>query len=226
LQDKFKQQTANEGAKCSLVSDNALHQIGTLKGCGLPFDKMHDQSGKVYCTEGIAPTIAAHSGGHLEPKIVASRRRDTENGTTAQQFEINHTGNTNALTTVQKDNYVVEPQILRLERTEYGKKIRKAYENGEIKENRHNMTELKPRKDGMSNTLTIVQKDNLLFESFDCRIRKLTPRECWRLMGFEDSDFDNAQAVNSNTQLYRQAGNSIVVNVLYYIFKNLFVDYI
>ena len=46
------------------------------------------------------------------------------------------------------------------------------------------------------------------------RIRKLTPKECWRLMGFDDNDFDKAEKVNSNTQLYKQAGNSIVVNVL------------
>lgn len=54
------------------------------------------------------------------------------------------------------------------------------------------------------------------------RIRKLTPKECWRLMGFDDEDFEKARKVNSNTQLYKQAGNSIVVNVLEKIFKNLF----
>lgn len=63
------------------------------------------------------------------------------------------------------------------------------------------------------------------------RIRKLTPRECWRLMGFStknvitgkwnDECFEKAEAVNSNTQLYKQAGNSIVVNVLEQILKNL-----
>lgn len=53
------------------------------------------------------------------------------------------------------------------------------------------------------------------------RIRKLTPKECWRLMGFDDSDFEKAEKVNSNTQLYKQAGNSIVVNVLEGILKNL-----
>ena len=52
-------------------------------------------------------------------------------------------------------------------------------------------------------------------------VRKLTPRECWRLMGFTDSDFDKAQAVCSDTQLYKQAGNSIVVQVLEGILKNL-----
>jgi site-specific DNA-cytosine methylase len=53
------------------------------------------------------------------------------------------------------------------------------------------------------------------------RIRKLTPKECFRLMGFDDIDFDKAVQVNSNTQLYKQAGNSIVVNVLEAIFNNL-----
>ena len=53
------------------------------------------------------------------------------------------------------------------------------------------------------------------------RIRKLTPRECWRLMGFTDEDFDKAKEVNSDTQLYKQAGNSIVVNVLEAIFREM-----
>ena len=56
------------------------------------------------------------------------------------------------------------------------------------------------------------------------RIRKLTPKECWRLMGFDDEDFEKASKVNSNTQLYRQAGNSIVVNVLEAIFRRLLLN--
>lgn len=58
-------------------------------------------------------------------------------------------------------------------------------------------------------------------ETTNLRIRKLTPKECWRLMGFDDEDFEKAAKVNSNTQLYKQAGNSIVVNVLEAIFKNM-----
>ena len=57
------------------------------------------------------------------------------------------------------------------------------------------------------------------------RIRKLTPRECWRwqrLMDFKDEDFNKAAEVNSNTQLYKQAGNSIVCNVLVAIMGQLF----
>ncbi|MBY4966854.1 DNA (cytosine-5-)-methyltransferase [Streptococcus suis] len=53
------------------------------------------------------------------------------------------------------------------------------------------------------------------------RIRKLTPRECWRLQGFPDWVFDKAQAVNSNSQLYKQAGNSVTVNVIAAIAKRL-----
>ena len=54
------------------------------------------------------------------------------------------------------------------------------------------------------------------------RIRKLTARECYRLMAFSDTDFTNAERMNSNTQLYKQAGNSICVNVLEAIFGQMF----
>ena len=56
------------------------------------------------------------------------------------------------------------------------------------------------------------------------RIRKLTPRECGRLMGVSDEDIDKMAAVNSNTQLYKQFGNSIVVDVLCDIFKQLNIE--
>ena len=54
-------------------------------------------------------------------------------------------------------------------------------------------------------------------------VKKLTPKECWRFMGFSDEDFEKASKVNSNSQLYKQAGNSIVVNVLEAIFKELII---
>lgn len=54
------------------------------------------------------------------------------------------------------------------------------------------------------------------------RIRKLIPKECWNLMDFNDGAFEKAQEVNSNTQLYKQAGNSIVVNCLVAILGQLF----
>ena len=56
-------------------------------------------------------------------------------------------------------------------------------------------------------------------------IRKLTPRECWRLMGRTDDEFEKAEKVCSDSQLYKQAGNSIVVDVLVYLFEELFKQY-
>lgn len=57
--------------------------------------------------------------------------------------------------------------------------------------------------------------------SDDLRIRKLTPKECWRLQGFPDWAFEKAEKVNSDTQLYKQAGNSVTVPVVYEIAKRL-----
>ena len=75
-----------------------------------------------------------------------------------------------------------------------------------------------PTKINLKNGEQITSNDNLS----KLRIRKLTPKECWRLMGFDDADFEKAAKVNSNAQLYKQAGNSIVVDVLYYIFKKMY----
>lgn len=64
--------------------------------------------------------------------------------------------------------------------------------------------------------------NNAILQSGDVRVRKLTPKECWRLMGFNDESFSRAEKKVSNSQLYKQAGNSIVVDVLMAIFKKLF----
>lgn len=117
-----------------------------------------------------------------------------------------------------------EPQVLTPKRTEFGKAICKQYEAHEIEMSRHDMTTMEPRTDGVSNTLTSVQKDNFLCEC-SYRIRKLTPRECFRLMGVEDKDIDTIQTAGiSNSQQYKLAGNSIVVDVLYHIFRKAFCE--
>ena len=67
-------------------------------------------------------------------------------------------------------------------------------------------------------TLTAQDKHGI---SNGIQIRKLTPRECWRLQGFSDRSFDKAAEVNSDSQLYKQAGNSVTVNVIYEIAKRL-----
>lgn len=64
----------------------------------------------------------------------------------------------------------------------------------------------------IANTLLTGESQGVVEPSF--RIRKLTPRECWRLQGFPDWAFDKAQEVNSNSQLYKQAGNSVTVNII------------
>lgn len=86
-----------------------------------------------------------------------------------------------------------------------------------------NKQQLEPNMTGTTNALTTVQKDNLLMETEDpYRIRKLTPKECWRLMGYTDADFEKAQASGvSNSQLYKQAGNAIVKQVLMAIFSQM-----
>lgn len=70
--------------------------------------------------------------------------------------------------------------------------------------------------------ITRKGKNEKHMEHTNLRIRKLTPKECWRLQGFTDEDFAKAEAVNSNTQLYKQAGNSIVVPVL----ENIFMQFL
>ena len=140
-----------------------LIQVGKLDIKG------QDNIKRVYSVNGIFPTLTNMQGGNRQPKIVASRGRYViENGVkkTKQHLEINTTGNTNALTTVQKDNYVLEPQL---------------------------------------------------------KVRKLTPKEYFRLMGFEDKDVDVLIENNiSNTQIYKMGGNSIVVNVLEHILSMLY----
>ena len=83
---------------------------------------------------------------------------------------------------------------------------------------------LKDRVYDSNGISTCVATSNFFMPNYTdkLRIRKLTPKECWRLMGFSDTAFEKAEKVNSNTQLYKQAGNSIVVNVLTEIFKKLF----
>lgn len=195
------------------------------------------QSNTVYDENALCPNITTVAGGGTqqikicESQIVAMRGRNPDNPSdrtvgspTEQRLEVNMQGTSNCLTSVQKDNLVMESQVLTPKRTEYGKQIRKAYESGQIQESRHNMTELEPRKDNVSNTITTVQKDNLLLEKPQYRIRKLTPRECGRLMGVSDEDIDKMAAVNSNSQLYKQFGNSIVVAVMVAMFRNLNIE--
>ena len=143
----------------------------------------------------------------------------------------------NCVTSGKRDNtqnYVVEPfivasrgrepQVMTPKRTEYGKQIRKQYENHEVTEKRKNIQQFEPRTDGVSNTLTGVQKDNYVFEP-SYRIRKLTERECFRLMDVPEAYIDRIQQAGiSRSQQYKMAGNSIVVSCMYHIWRRLWID--
>ena len=69
---------------------------------------------------------------------------------------------------------------------------------------------------------TITTQQEVAVMEARARIRDLTPRECWRMMDFTDEQFDKAKEVNSDSQLYKEAGNSIVVNVLIAILGQIF----
>lgn len=68
---------------------------------------------------------------------------------------------------------------------------------------------------------TVKQLKDFIAVGMDVKVRKLSPLDCWMLMGFEKTDYEKASKVNSRTQLYKQAGNSIVVNVLQNVFSEL-----
>lgn len=135
-----------------------------------------NQSGVVYETDGIAPTIRAYQGGGLEPKIRV--REATKQG-------------------------YAEASV--------GDSVNLSHPNSKTRRGRVG--------EGIANTLVTGDSQGVVTPNF--RIRKLTPRECWRLQGFPDWAFDKAQEVNSNSQLYKQAGNSVTVNVIKEIARHL-----
>ena len=208
--------------------DNYIQVVGKLDIKG------HDCVKRVYSGEGIAPTLTDMQGGNRQPKVLidepviaASRGRNpdrpgdrTPGIPTEQRLEINKQGISNTITTVQKDNYVIEPCLKIKEATKAGYKEAYAGDgvniSGRMKYQRGNVQK------EMTQTLMANGSERGVVTP-DMRIRKLTPRECWRLMGFGDEDFERARGIGtSDTQLYKQAGNSIVVNVLEAVFKNLF----
>lgn len=180
---------------------------GDIKVAGRVDRWSRDRSNRIHSPYGISPTITTITGSGQEIKIVepiccASRGRGCENGGYVQQLEFRADGRTNTITTVSKDNLIVEPVNQHTDGT--ARTIKATYG----KTSKANLT----RSGSFGAT---GATDGIA-------IRKLTPLECWRLMGFTDAEFLRAKAVCSNSQLYKQAGNSIVVDVLAAIFKCLF----
>lgn len=277
LQARYNKGIANHKAE---VSGVAIKVIGEVNS---------SQDGKVLGIDGIAK---CHSAGHnnnpkiaipvLTPDMIEKRqngRRFKENGDS--MF---------TLTSQERHGVAVEPiGILRNVRTEYGKEIRKDYESGKLDISRHEFLANEIREDGITNTLSTVQKDNQLavkvaeatkqgysecrvgidtvnlsvpgsktrrgrvgkevantldtscnqgifvkvsdelivyavwYEKYQCyiAIRKLTPKECFRLQGWPDDYFEKAQFVNTDSQLYKQAGNGVTVSVIKAIAEKL-----
>lgn len=158
------------------------------------------QCGRVYDSVGLSPTLSTMQGGNREPKIIDPTVCEERKDEGLRFFKDNVCG---ALRTKDScgDKRVLEPTAAAMRGRRNGQQL-------EISDREY------------SNALTTVQKDSLV--NCDFRVRKLTPKECWRLMGFTDEDFEKAKAAGiSNSQLYKQAGNSIVVNCLEAIFKGL-----
>ena len=164
-------------ARCVKAENHDLGVIMADANVIGSLESKFESTNRIYDVGGCSPTLSTMQGGNQEPKIlesqiVAMRGRNPDN---------------------PSDRTTGSPTEQRLE----------------------------VNTQGMSNCLTSVQKDNLVIEKSQYRIRKLTPRECGRLMGVSDEDIDKMAAVNSNTQLYKQFGNSIVVDVMCAMFKNL-----
>jgi len=178
------------------VSEPKINVLGMLDVKGA------DQIRRVYDPSGIAATLTTMQGGNQEPKIVASRGRNKANPSdrtagvkVEQRLEVNDSGTSNCLTSVQKDNYVIEPKILDLT-NDFGECSRREYKD------------FSPTLRSERHRLAVKNK---------YRIRKLTPRECLRLQDFPDT----FKQVVSNSRLYKQAGNSMSVNVLEMIFNQI-----
>ena len=152
-----------------VVVENEIKKYGTIQ-------PNFNQSGVVYETDGIAPTIRCYGEGGLEPKIRVKE--------------------------ATKQGYA---------EAEIGDSVNLSHPNSKTRRGRVGKQ--------IANTLLTGESQGVVESDF--RIRKLTPRECWRLQGFPDWAFDKAQEVNSNSQLYKQAGNSVTVNVIEVIAREL-----
>lgn len=244
-------------------TENRIKTIGHLGTGG--------QKGWVFNANGISRCLAATD--YKDPtKIVETRTmieitetvicrsvgRDPDNPSnrekgcnTEQTLELKKDGCSNTLTTVQKDNLVLEPKIKNIGSInghQSGNVLHhdsdlspclcvaghveplKIMQVGNIVDNKNFANPQRGRiysPEGLSPALNTVAGGGLepkfIEKRVEYRIRKLTPRECFRLMGFTDDDFDKIKGI-SNTQLYKMAGNSIVVNVLEAIFKQLFKE--
>ena len=214
VDEKYYLSTEREGVRRLIAELEARYSLPAVAGTGeTPVlcqigniakdpNREHIQD-RIYDPSGLAPTLNTVGGGNLEPKItIDGLTRDTQKQK-ARVF--NPQGLAASLIAT---DYKEPPQISVIGQLKGGEK-------GRVVD-----------RDGIGYTLTATEyKDPLKIaepeHAYGVRIRKLTPRECWRLMGFLDEEFDRVHGI-SNSQLYKQAGNSIVVNVLSALLSQLF----
>lgn len=178
---------------------------------------------EVYDENGLARAIKAGGGSGNIPKVIQlGNIVETGNWDNPQRGRIySSDGCSPALNTMQGGG--LEPKILEsYVEKQYNKFIG---ENGYVPEffNPYNCNEIEDVAPTLTAQGDSVTKSSTVLKSENYRIRKLTPRECWRLMGVKDEDFNKLHDI-SNTQLYKMAGNSIVADVLVAIFRNLFIN--
>ena len=225
------------------ISNQSVVKIGNVNPSG------NGMNGEVYQADGLAPTLTTNKGEGQKiaiPVLTPDRTDKRQNGRrfksdgepmftlTAQdkhgiliagKLPGNHDQNSRVydtqglaptLSTMQGGGQ--EPKIKVREATaqgfaeaEIGDSVNLAHPNSKTRRGRVGKQ--------IANTLLTGESQGVVEPDF--RIRKLTPKECWRLQGFPDWAFEKAQEVNSNSQLYKQAGNSVTVNVISAIAKEL-----
>ena len=193
-----------------LLNPAKVNQVGNLSDSnsfgGNP------QTGRVYSDDGLSPTLNTMQGGGREPKVAIpvltpDRVNKRQNG---RRFKNN--GDPSFTLTAQ-DKHGVIVKVKEANKKGYdtatvGDSINISQPNSKTRRGRVGH--------GIANTLVTGSEQATLTSEY--RIRKLTPRECWRLQAFPDELFDKAQQAGlSDSQLYKQAGNSVTVNVIEYI---------
>lgn len=173
------------------------------------------QGMRVYDPDGTSCTLSAQAGGMGAKtglyKIDTNKVQSIGSGS---RYETDNTvWPTGLAGTLTATDYKHVPKIAIKNATktgyqmaEIGDGIDLAYPNSETRRGR-----VQPQQ---ANTLTTNDNLGVLVDDQPIRIRKLTPKECWRLQGFSDAQYEKAAAVNSNSQLYKQAGNAVTVNVV------------
>lgn len=165
----------------------------------------------------ICPCLTGMQGGHREPKILEVAKTNDNYEQNARIYGIDGLSPTLSARDFKDPKKILIPQATKKGyiEMEAGGVCDSTYPNSKTRRGRVQEC------GNICPTLTAASQDIVNIDK-NYRVRKLTPLECWRLMGFSDEDFDKAKNAGiSNSQLYKQAGNSIVVNVLEGIFENL-----